>query len=227
MEPLDFGFWELLAVEPVLLPDGEMDSDLTLVEVDVREGSCSRWSGIQTQSELADEHLAVLAVADPVIERLKPGREVIGWEDPPVFHDHLERLADADREVVPRVGIDEAFSVHLREVDGFGENFTNREGSSLVLCLGIIARVPENPVGLTENEFGAVGRDEFRFLGLRKELRENLEKSDVFGGAILDTVDEGIELLFPDIGEMVVFYDMDSDIEELEAYPEVREPEVG
>lgn len=33
MKPLDFGFWELLSVESVLLSEGEMNSHLSFVEV--------------------------------------------------------------------------------------------------------------------------------------------------------------------------------------------------
>lgn len=226
MVALDFGFWELLAVESVLLSDGEVDSDFALVEVDVREGSCGGWSGVESKPELAHEHFAVLAGADHLVELLKLCREVIRWENPPVFHYYLERLADADGEIVPWIGIDEADSIYVPQIEGFGQHFSDRERSSFMLGLGIVAGISENSVDLAENEFGAVGRDESGFCSIGKELREDVERADVLGRAVLDTIDKSIELYFADIGEVIVLDDVDSDIEKLEADPKVREPEV-
>ena len=48
----------------------------------------------------------------------------------------------------------------------------------------------------------------------------------IFRRSVLDAIDEGIELFFFDIGKMIMFYDMDSDIEELEPYTERGETEV-
>ena len=175
MKALDFGFWEFLAVESVFFSDGEMDSDFALVEVNVREGSRGRWSGIESESELAYEDFVILIVANHIVESLEFGREMVGWENSPVFYYHLEWLADADSEIVSGIGIDEAFSIYITKVERFCKHFSDRECSSFMFCLGIIAGIPEDSVDLSENKLGTVGGDKFCFASFGKKFRENLE----------------------------------------------------
>lgn len=151
---------------------------------------------------------------------------MVGWENPSVFHCHLERFADTDREIVSRIGIDEAFSVHIPEIQRFGEYFADRERTSFVFRLGIIARVSEHSVDFSENELGTVGGDESGFASLGKELRENFEQAHIFGCTVRYAIDESIEFFFFYVGEMIMFYDVHSDIEELEPDTERGEPEV-
>lgn len=175
MKALDFGFWEFFAVESVLFPEGEMDPDFPFVEVDVRKGGRGRWSRVEPESELAHEYLAVFIVADHPIEFLEFLGKLIRWKDSSVSDFYRKWLADTDTEIVPGIGIDEAFSVYTAEIERFSQYFTNRECPSFMLCLRVIARISEHSVNLAENKLGTVGRDKSGFRTIGKEFRENLE----------------------------------------------------
>lgn len=226
MVALDFGFWEFLAVESVLLPDREMYSYLALVEVDIRERGFGRWGGVESESELAYEHFIVLACADPVVEPLELGRETLRWENPAILDGHLERLADADGEIVSGIGVYQTFSIHVGEVDGFGEHLSDWESPSFMLCLGVISGISEDSVGFSKNKLGTIDRDESRFSSLGKELGKHVEITYVLRSSIRYTIDERIEFRLLDIGEVVVLDDVYSYVEELEADAERGEPEV-
>lgn len=156
MKPLDLGFWELLSVEPVLLPKGEMNPHLSFVEVYVREGILGAECGIESESELAYEDFAVLVVMNHLVEFLEFGWKIIGWKNSTTFYHELEWLTDTDTEIVPWIGVDEASSMDTGEIQCFGEYFAYGECTSFMFGLRVISGIAENSVGFSENELGTI-----------------------------------------------------------------------
>ena len=66
MEPLYHSLRKFFAVDAVFFPEREMDSDLALVEVNIREGSSGRDRSVEPHTELAYHHLSLI-LDDPVI----------------------------------------------------------------------------------------------------------------------------------------------------------------
>ncbi len=110
MKSLKLPFWEFFSIDAVLLAEREMDSDLSLMEIDISEGGISRDSGIQSEPKLS-YHDFTLILHDPVVELLESCRKVRGWEDSSSLDRHEKWLADLDREVRGRIGIDEKCSM--------------------------------------------------------------------------------------------------------------------
>jgi hypothetical protein len=116
MKSLYHGFWEFFAVDAVFFAEGEMDPDLTLVEVDIREGSSGRDRPIETHTELAYHHLS-LVLDDPVIQLRKISREVITRQYSSILDNELERSTVIHREILSRIGLYEASTVQRVEFD--------------------------------------------------------------------------------------------------------------
>jgi hypothetical protein len=99
MESLDHGFREFFAIDAVFLAEREMDSDLALVEVDIREGSSGRDRRIKTHTELSYHHFS-LVLDDPVIQLRKRSREVLTRQYSSILYDELERSTMIHREIL-------------------------------------------------------------------------------------------------------------------------------
>ncbi len=99
MESLDHSFWEFFAIYTMFLPEGEMDSDLAFIEVDIREGSSCSDRSIETHTELSYHDLS-LVLHDPVIQLGKRSREVLTREYSPIFDNELERSTVIHREIL-------------------------------------------------------------------------------------------------------------------------------
>jgi hypothetical protein len=93
----------------MLLSEREVDSDFSLMEVDIREGSSSRDSRIQSESELT-YHDFSLELYDPVIELRECRREVRRGKYSSLFYHQFERGRMIHREILIRIGFHETLS---------------------------------------------------------------------------------------------------------------------
>ena len=78
-----------------------MDSDFSLIEVDIREGSSGRDSSIESHTEFTDHHFS-LELHYVVIEFLEFGREVLVRKHSSTLDHELEGSTVLDREILSR-----------------------------------------------------------------------------------------------------------------------------
>lgn len=102
MKSLNHRFREFFSVDTVLLTEGEMDSSLAFVEVDIREGGSRRDRRVEAKSELAHHHFS-LVLHDPVIQLRKRSREVWIRQYSPILYDELERSTVIHRKIFSRI----------------------------------------------------------------------------------------------------------------------------
>jgi hypothetical protein len=102
MESLYFGFWEFFTVYTVFLAEREVDSDLSFIEIDIREWCSTRDSRIESHTELSDYHLSLI-LDDPIIQLGKRSREVRTIEHATTHNVELEWNTMIHREVFSRI----------------------------------------------------------------------------------------------------------------------------
>ena len=66
MKSLYLSFWEFFSIDTVFFAQREMDSDFAFVKVDIREGSSTRDSGVESHTEFSYHHFSLI-LDDPVI----------------------------------------------------------------------------------------------------------------------------------------------------------------
>lgn len=225
MVALDGSFRELLSVDSVLLPEGEMYSYFTFIEVDIGERILAGHSGIESESEFSDHDLA-LGFHDERVYLLEHRRKISRREDSPFFDSDEERGVVNHLEGIPGIGFYERFSVESFEVYGFGEEFPDGEGSTLVFRFSIVSGIPASSLHRPEVENVPLGRMAVWGQSSVDIGSEFLESVNVLVGVVFEGFLEGLELLFLDICQVIELDNMHSDIEELESDPERRESEI-
>ena len=101
MKPLHFRFRKFFSIDSVFFTEREVDSDFSLIEVDIREGSSGRDSSIESHTEFTDHHFS-LELHYVVIEFLEFGREVVTRKHSAMLDHELEGSTVLDREVLSR-----------------------------------------------------------------------------------------------------------------------------
>ncbi len=91
----------------------EVDSDFSLIEVDIREGSGGGDSRIESHTELAHHYLS-LELHDIVIEFLEFGREVVAQKHSSTLDHELEGGTVLDREILTREWLDQTLTRDTR-----------------------------------------------------------------------------------------------------------------
>ena len=140
MVTLNHGFWELLPEDSMLFPEGEMNSDFTFIEVDIRERMFSVHCRIQSKSEFTNHDFS-FCFKNKIINFLKHRWKMIRGENSSFFDLYQKRNTMNYFKSISWVGLYESFSRDRFKIEGLGKYLTDREGSAFVLTHSVVSCV--------------------------------------------------------------------------------------
>jgi hypothetical protein len=135
------------------------------------------------------------------------------------------------REILSRIGLYEASTVQRVEFDWFSEDFTEWECTPFIYCPSIVSCVTANLLKSSKCEEFSVHRLYSRISSLCIILFDETTEDSLLSDILICLVWKGSrecsELTFRNIGKMIEFDNMDTEMEQLESYAKSRKSEVG
>lgn len=161
MESLYFSFREFFSIDAMFFAEWEMDSELSLMEVNIREGSIAADGRIQSESELSHHHLSLI-LDDPVIELLECWRKLRRGKYSSVFDNKLEWNTMIHRKVLIRKCFDETCSMYRSKIDSFCKYLSDRKCTSFIQGSAIVTSVSSDRLYWTKCQDSTILRNNLR-----------------------------------------------------------------
>ncbi len=230
MKSLNHGFREFFAVDSMFFSEREMNSDLAFIEVDIREGSSGCDRSIESHSELSYHYFSFI-LDNPVIELRKRSREVITREHSPILYNELKWGTMIYRKVLSWIGFYETSAIQRIEFDRFSKYLTNRKCTSFVDCLSIVSGVTANLLKSSKSKNITVHRLYSRISSISIVFFDQSTHHSFLSQIFICLIGEGrskcIEFIFLNIGKMIEFDNMDTEMEEFESDTKSGQSEIG
>ena len=216
MVALNRSFRELLPVDSVLLPEGEVHSDFAFIEVDIGEWVLTIDCGIETESKFPNHHFPFCFHYE-VIDFLEHRREIGGWENSPFLDTNQERSIVNNFKSITWIGFYECFTGDGFEIDSFGKEFSDRKSSTLMFALSIISRIPTSSFHGTESEHMSLRRVTNRSESSIYVTSELFQLFYITICMIFERFFKSLKLRLFDICQMIEFDNVYADIKKLES----------
>ena len=143
MKSLNFQFWKFFSIDSMLFSEGEMNSNLSLVKIDIRKRGSCRWGRVEPKTKFTHKYFS-FELNNPIIELCKCRREVWRGKYSSILDLKSERLDNRNRKILIRKRINKTISINILKINRFCESLTDRKSSSFIFRLRIVSCVTAN-----------------------------------------------------------------------------------